>query len=489
MKTKKLLFFIFFFILVNCSLIFAQWESDVRLTNNSSMSWTTNLNTKCIAAGAGGLLHVVWRDHRDGNAEIYYKRSTDGGTVWEQDVRLTNNSSSSSSPSVSAYGNFVHVVWVDNRDGNNEIYYKRSTNGGLNWENDFRLTNDGANSEYPLVDASGLNVNIVWTDERDGNREIYFKRSTNSGANWENDVRLTFDVSLSRNPFVSIYNNFVNVSWWDNRDGNAEIYYKRSTNNGLTWENDFRLTFENNTSRYPVISAFASYVYVAWTDFRDGNYEIYFKYSTNNGINWSSDTRITNNTANSDFAYLCASGSNVHLLWIDNRDGNDEIYYKRSTSNGVSWEPDTRLTNNTASSYGESIAVYDTVVNVVWTDNRDGGDGEIYYKRNRTANVTGIIRYENVVNEFQLYQNYPNPFNSSTTIKFNLPLRRRVGGMMVLLKIYDISGKEILSLINENLEPGTYKISFNAINLPSGVYYYKLQSVDFSKTRKLVISK
>jgi hypothetical protein len=186
---------------------------------------------------------------------------------------------------------------------------------------------------------------------------------------------------------------------------------------------------------------------------------------------------------------LCASGSNVHLLWIDNRDGNDEIYYKRSTSNGVSWEPDTRLTNNTASSYGESIAVYDTVVNVVWTDNRDGGDGEIYYKRNRTANVTGIIRYENVVNEFQLYQNYPNPFNSSTTIKFNLPLRRRVGGMMVLLKIYDISGKEILSLINENLEPGTYKISFNAINLPSGVYYYKLQSVDFSKTRKLVISK
>ena len=71
----------------------------------------------------------------------------------------------------------MHVVWYDNRDGNNEIYYKRSTDAGINWGADTRLTNNTAYSEYPSVAVSGSVVHVVWNDYRDGNSEIYYKRN------------------------------------------------------------------------------------------------------------------------------------------------------------------------------------------------------------------------------------------------------------------------------------------------------------------------
>ena len=76
-------------------------------------------------------MHVVWSGSRDGgNAEIYYKRSTDGGSSWEAGKRLTDNSAVSKA-SVSVSGSVVHVVWSDERDGNYEIYYKRDLTGNV----------------------------------------------------------------------------------------------------------------------------------------------------------------------------------------------------------------------------------------------------------------------------------------------------------------------------------------------------------------------
>jgi hypothetical protein len=76
---------------------------------------------------AGNNLHVAWYDYRDGNEEIYYKRSIDGGDTWGADTRLTNAAGGSYNPSVAVYGNNVHVAWQDDRDGNYEIYYKKFT--------------------------------------------------------------------------------------------------------------------------------------------------------------------------------------------------------------------------------------------------------------------------------------------------------------------------------------------------------------------------
>jgi hypothetical protein len=167
----------------------AQWQPDVRLTNDPAVSQA--LTNRGVAA-IGDVVHVVWRDFREvRHSEIYYKRSTDGGVSWGSDIRLTFKSQiiinggiyqESFFPTVAVSGSVVHVVWHDERDGNYEIYYKRSLDGGTNWESDVRLTNASASSDAASIAVSGSNVYVVWEDERDRNYQIYYKLSADGGA-------------------------------------------------------------------------------------------------------------------------------------------------------------------------------------------------------------------------------------------------------------------------------------------------------------------
>jgi len=85
---------------------------------------------------------------------------------------------------------------------------------------------------------------------------------------------------------------------------------------------------------------------------------------------------------------------------------------------------------------------------------------------------------------FSLEQNFPNPFNPSTLITFNIPESGDVE-----LKIYDMSGKETMTLLNKYIEAGNHSVNFNATDLPSGVYHYKLSSGDFIQTRRMILVK
>ena len=245
---------------------------------------------------------------------------------WEPDVRLTNNPDSSFTPynwCVAATGDTVHVVWWDQRDGNNEIYTKRSVDGGANWGTDTRLTYDLARSCYPSVAASGSNVNVVWLDRRDGNYELYAKRSTDRGATWGSDTRLTSNDSSTSRPSVAASGSDVHVVFYDYRNGNWEIYHKRSLDGGANWGTDMRLTNNSALSVLPTVAVSGSNVYLVWSDQRDGNYEIYYKRSTDGGVNWSSDLRFSpNDGAVSYLPSVAVSGSRVHVTWYDNRDGN-----------------------------------------------------------------------------------------------------------------------------------------------------------------------
>jgi hypothetical protein len=81
-------------------------------------------------------------------------------------------------------------------------------------------------------------------------------------------------------------------------------------------------------------------------------------------------------------------------------------------------------------------------------------------------------------------QNYPNPFNPSTTISYNL-----LGKNFVTLKVYDVLGKEISTLVNEKKPAGTYGINFNTVGLGSGVYFYQLKAENFMETKKMILMK
>lgn len=365
----------------------AQWEPDFRLTVDGSYSYTPYNNARCIAGRPGGVLHVVWYDGRNGGAEIYYKRSTDNGTTWSQDQRLTSDPSQSDYPSIAVVESLLHVVWMENRDGDWEVYYKRSTDCGATWGADVRLTAASGSQWFPCVGAEGENVYVVWDDGRHGgNGEVYFRRSTDGGTTWEDEVRLTTESNASIYPSVSAVDSFVHVIWEDTRTY-FDIWYKRSTDCGVTWSPDTRLTQDAGASTFPASWAEGADVYTVFDDTRAGNTEIYFKHSSDNGVTWTEDRRLTDAAGTSMSAAVVSAGDNVHVVWQDARDGGSpEIYYKSSDDKGATWKTDIRLTSDTARSLLPCVAVSDSAVHAVWEDTRDG-NLEIYYKRNLSGNV------------------------------------------------------------------------------------------------------
>lgn len=96
----------------------------------------------------------------------------------------------------------------------------------------------------------------------------------------------------------------------------------------------------------------------------------------------------------------------------------------------------------------------------------------------------GIRQISSIANDYKLYQNYPNPFNPTTIIKFHIKNKCHV-----ILKVFDITGKEVSTLVNEKINQGEYEAKFDGGKLASGVYFYKLEAGDFKEIRKMVLIK
>lgn len=360
---------------------------------------------------------------------------------WEPDVRLTfdpahSYTSRNNARSVVAIDDTVHVVWFDDREEDYQIYYKRSIDGGLTWEADIRLTEATEDSKYPSVAVAGPNVHVIWQDNRDGDYQIYYKRSTDGGVTWETDTRLTFVSANTWYSSVASLNNTVHAVWYDSRDGNTEIYYKRSTDSGMIWETDVRLTNEPASSNYPSVKV---------------------------------------------------SGSHVHLVWRDTRVGDAEVYYKHSIDEGTTWGPDERLTYNPANLKYPCVAISNSTVHVVWQDIRDG-NWEIYYKHNPTGSV-GIDDHGSLPIDLTYQQVTPNPFNLSTTIHYYLP-----ESSDMVIRIYNVKGQLVKTLEKDKMEAGIHSAVWNGKDsngnrVGSGIYFYKLKSNRYEKIKKMILIK
>ena len=106
------------------------------------------------------------------------------------------------------------------------------------------------------------------------------------------------------------------------------------------------------------------------------------------------------------------------------------------------------------------------------------------------GNLTAVGDERSSPGGFSLLQNYPNPFNPSTKIKYTIPqnvILSEAKNLFVQLKIYDVLGNEVATLVNEEKPAGTYEVDFNAVNLTSGVYFYKLQAGGFVQTKKMIL--
>jgi len=107
------------------------------------------------------------------------------------------------------------------------------------------------------------------------------------------------------------------------------------------------------------------------------------------------------------------------------------------------------------------------------------------WERSLTDYVTSVeLSSDKALNNFQLAQNYPNPFNPATTIQYSIPQRSNV-----VIKVYDILGNEAANLVNEEKGEGVYSITFNAVGLANGIYFYTLRAGSYVQTKKMLLVK
>ncbi|MCI0601973.1 glycoside hydrolase [bacterium] len=441
------------------------WDQDQRLTFNDGISKLSFNFARCIATDDAGVVHIVWYDSRDGEAQIYYKRSSDRGITWGPDFKISEDSVSSSHPSIAASGTNVYIVWFGVDAGNSNIYFRRSHNGGATWKDTVPLTRSDK-SAHPSIAATEEDVHVVWMDSRSGNTEVYTRRSFNQGLTWKKEQRISEFPFESWVPAVAASGKDVFIAWVDYKDANEEEYLRRSRNRGKTWDPPVRLTNDPADSWAPSLVLAGDNIHVAWFDRRnalatdaqvesklDGamalvglppepapprdpsvyylpefhhriqdkmqriqmiapfwvanggdlkaldsllreferkfeqwatGWEIYYKRSTDGGTTWSNDLRLTKARGVSQRPAIAANDKELHIVWFDQRKGNWEVYYKNSDDNGVSWKKDFRLTKAKKDSMHPTIAVSSGLLHVLWFDERDG-NAEIYYKRKSTT--------------------------------------------------------------------------------------------------------
>jgi hypothetical protein len=449
----------------------AQWLADTRLTNAAENSFINNSSQ--ATASSGDQVHVVWYDFRDGELpEVYYKRSTDGGLQWEADVRFTNDPGSSVNPAIGVSGNTVHVVWSDDQLGNDEIFYRRSFDGGATWGDAIPLTSHPAISRVPSIAVNGSILHIIWRDEREGNSEIYYKRSTDGGTTWSTDTRLTNDPGLSNSTSISVSGTIVHAAWRDVRNGLAGIYYKRSSDSGDTWGTDELLSNATAGQFFTSISSSLLVVHTVWSDSHTGNAEIYYKRSTDGGISWEADVPLTDDPAVSNVPTITASSSMLHVLWSDARTGARKIYYKQSADDGSTWNTDAQISDNASIPERGYATVSGSTLHVLFNDGRDGNQ-EIYYKRNPTGNTFSSVGDNDDITTITLS---PNP--TSGMINVHTPSESATRRVLVT----DILGQKIIEL--DQATGSDFILDLSMVN--PGTYFVKIIDAGVITTRMIV---
>jgi hypothetical protein len=336
----------------------------------------------------------------------------------------------------------------------------KSTDGGTNWTNIFSpVSSDTANFIAPFV-LSPSNGQILYA----GAEKIH--RSTDAGATWTATNNNTALNSASATCLAVSYTSSDTVIAGTGRRQNPlfELFY--TTNGGTTWSK----TASATPNRYPTDVAFdPSNSKIAYATFSGYGSPHVYK-SADAGKTWSN---ISANLPDLPVQSVCVDPENPTDLYV----GTDLGVY-RSINGGASWDP-----------WFEGMPYAMILdVSVSKKDRRlraaTFGNG-IYQRKLRPKQILGVqLTDAHVPSAYLLSQNYPNPFNPATRMNFEIPISGDV-----LLKIYDASGKEVATLVNERKEPGTYSVQWNASQYASGTYFAKMTAGNFISTKKLMLVK
>jgi hypothetical protein len=281
---------------------------------------------------------------------------------------------------------------------------------------------------------------------------------------------------------------------------NGKIYWQRTITGTAHFDSE-EMTVDISHSGsidYSISSSYAYYDYVeqasgtseagSFSVSISDSYERIMMYDSNNS-RFVVNTDILNNSSG-NFSGTTYQYQNAHAFWAAETHFADSAaagYYNIVIDQHQWLASGSMLKNN--QQYG-IVQFSGPVINYTY------GGPDLILHLNTGNNIlihtliggsyTNIDNNVNSVYDFDLSQNYPNPFNPVTTIKYSIP---EVEGSRVQLKIYDVLGNEIETLVNEAKPTGTYELTWNAANLPSGVYFYQLRAGSLVQTRKMILLK
>ena len=238
--------------------------------------------------------------------------------------------------------------------------------------------------------------------------------------------------------------------------------------------------------------------YVFWKENNGGQTLMGFNgqaFDSSGNVKWGVDGKVIRPLSSLSFSTCISkcSDSNAFVYVNEYTDGVNSLYngFKFNRDGSYAWPGNAVTAGGTTSSKGYLGAVLTSAKMsiLVWADGRNGGGNDIYAQNiNNNGSLGPAVGIGNisgtVPNRFSLGQNYPNPFNPVTNIKFDIPV-----SSFVSLEVFDVSGRVVSSLVNDQLSAGSYSVNFNAEKLSSGIYFYKLSAGSFSEVKKLTLIK
>ncbi len=274
-------------------------------------------------------------------------------------------------------------------------------------------------------------------------------KSTNGGTSW-----------TAKNPGTTLMlrciTSYSSSHFWIGGGSGSEGVIVKSTNSGDSWET--MQTFDRPIKKIQFVNS--------TTGFASSDSRLYK--STNGGTNW-----VDINLPTSGY-FLTFFMANANIGYASNWDNT----YK-TLDGGVTWFEQNTVLPTTAMNDIE-FAPGSTAIG--WMC---GSDGAIVYTNNSGGGAIGIEPISGSVPEkYSLSQNYPNPFNPTTNIKLQIA---KTG--FVKVTVFDLTGKETAILVNENLNAGEYNVDFDASELTSGVYFYRLETAGFTDVKKMILVK
>lgn len=381
------------------------------------------------------------------------------------------------------------------------VYFIDANTGLIcGWGLVLKTTDSGSNWNSTSLYSRQYN-SIIFTDNNTGwlsgdSGAVY--KTTNAGTNW--------------NPINSgTYKNLMNITFLNQSTGLIAGFSRtilKTTNAGLNWlsmiSNIDTLDFLGcefiNENNY-VVTGTTSAIYrstdagASWIHFAMGLVNpLWAAEFINDNTGWVTGccgmlTKTTNAGANWSPEILLSVGNTFYTMaFINSTTGymsGDNGFIFRTTNQGENWYSTSTGTNQILYSFfmanantGWAVGNYGTILKTT----NGGGPGF-------TIGINPISG--EIPKEFLLEQNYPNPFNPKTIINFKLSRGNGTGGITnyVSLKVYDLLGNEVSVLVNENLNAGTYEVVFDASNLSSGVYYYRIEAGSFVDSKKMILIK